>query len=481
VHWESWLLRLALLATAAYQAVSGNTNGATVAGEGFVVSLVPLLIARLSQTHVPRPLELAFVLGMALQFISESTKLFEIFTYWDKIVHPTLVALTAMIGAWLLLGYAEAFGKRIPIHLAAAFGLLLGMSVGAFWEFVEFASDWFGGANLQKSNADTLTDIIANDIGAFVATLFGLRLYTHALTPDQRREMGHIARWLAHGPSRLFDRHGRLLGTSLAVLFGLILFAAQWVDRDTPALASGLPAGQSWAWNFLESAGDDTQILAGDWVADERGICRVNLEHPKPGSEKMGLLELAPGRIYGADGQPYTLQARYFEERPSLSQGTEMDAGIAFGIRDDQDFDLLEQSALHDVLRLDRYVHGKRRDLREKLFRTHGNEWHTLRADVAGSTVTASVDGQTIYSVNNVPDTAGGIGLWARAAAATCFSQAEVIVGGASPAPRPVGGSSPAATRLRGGDAKELCLSTSQGSRGAAGELLNGRRCRAWP
>src|SRR5438034_6716589 len=242
---------MALLATAVYQAIGGNQDGTVVAGGGVVGSLVALLVGRLSQTHLPRPLELAFVLGMALQFISESTKLFELFTYWDKIVHPTLIALTAMMAGWLLLGYAEAYGKRIPIQLAAAFGLLLGMSVGAFWEFVEFASDWFGDANLQKSNADTLTDILSNDIGAFVATLFGLWVSTHVLSPGQRREMGQIARWLGHGPSRLFDRHGRLIGTVLATSFAVMLFLSQWMDRDTPALASGLPVGQSHSWDFL--------------------------------------------------------------------------------------------------------------------------------------------------------------------------------------------------------------------------------------
>lgn len=428
LHWESWLLRLALLGTMAYQITSGNKDGATVAGEGFVVSLVPLLVQRLAGTHVPRPLELAFVLGMALQFISESTKLFELFTYWDKIVHPTLVALTGVIAAWLLLGYRDAFGKRIPLHVAGAFGMLLGMAVGAFWEFVELASDWFGDANLQKSNADTITDIMSNDIGAFVATLFGLWLYTHVFSQNQRREMGVVARWLAHGPRLLLQRHGRIVGTVGCAAVASVLFLSQWVDRDAPALASGLPDGQSRSWNFVADPSGDTLVLAGDWVADERGICRENLEHPKPGSEKMGVLELAPGAMYG--DQPYSLEARYFEERPPIQQGTEMDAGVAFGIRDDKDFDLVEQSALHDILRVDRYVHGKRRDLREKLVRTHGNEWHVLRVDVNGSSVTASVDGQPEFSVDHVPDTQGGIGLWARAAAATCFSDARVIVGG---------------------------------------------------
>ena len=189
-----------MAATCQFQIISGNVQGAVVALEGLVISLVPLLVERRGKSHVPRLLEFAFTLAIALQFISESTKLFEIFTYWDKIVHPTLVALTSTIVAWLLLGYRDAFHKRIPTQFAAAFGLCAGMSVGAFWEFVEFASDWFGDANLQKSNGDTMTDIISNDIGAFVATLLGMFVYVHVFSSAQRNELGSVAQWLAHVP-----------------------------------------------------------------------------------------------------------------------------------------------------------------------------------------------------------------------------------------------------------------------------------------
>jgi hypothetical protein len=433
LHWESWLLRGVLLGTLAFQIVTGNKDGAMVAGEGVVVSLLPIPVQRLSGTHVPRALELAFVLGMALQFCSESTKLFEVFYYWDKIVHPTLVALSAMIAVWLLLGYRDAFRTRLPTHLAAAFAMLLGLSIGAFWEFVEFASDWFGDANLQKSNADTVTDILANNTGAFVATLLGLWIYLHLLGPNQRDEMGRIARWLGHGPRRLLDSHGRLLGAAAAAAFAAVLFASQWVDRGIPALASGLATGSSRDWSLVNlNLGDptaDAQPLAGDWVPDPRGICRENLEHPKPGSEKMGLLQLGPGTVYGLDGQPFSVQAQYVEERPPKVDGSEMDAGIAFGIRDAENFYLLEESALHDILRLDRYIHGKRRDVREALLRTHGNEWHTLLLSVDGGTVTAGLDGAPAYTVTGLEDTAGGIGVWGRTAAATCFSDARAEVG----------------------------------------------------
>ena len=394
------------------------------------MSLIPIGIGRLSGTPVPRPLEFAFVLGMTLQFFSESTKLFELFYYWDKLVHPTLIALTGMITAWLLLGYRDAFARRMPIHLVAAFSILLGICIGAFWEFIEFTSDWFGNTDLQKSNGDTVTDIIANNIGAFLATLLGLYLYTHFFSPGEREDTGHVARWVAHGPLVLVRRYGRLLGgLAAAAIVGLVVMS-QWVDRGTPALASDLTPGVSQTWQFANSAApSDAQTLSGDWVADARGICHENLDNPKPGSEKMGVLQLAPGSLYSGD---FSVQAHYFEERPQVSQGSEMDAGIAFGIRDASDFDLIEENALHDVLRVDQFIHGNRRDLREKLYRTHGNEWHTLDVSVSGASVTAGIDGQTIYTVDNVPATDGGIGLWARGAADTCFSDVTVTVGAPS-------------------------------------------------
>jgi hypothetical protein len=42
--------------------------------------------------------------------------------------------------------------------------------------------------------------------------------------------------------------------------------------------------------------------------------------------------------------------------------------------------------------------------------------------------VSVSLDSQEIYTVRNLPETAGGIGLWARTSAATCFHQVQVKV-----------------------------------------------------
>jgi hypothetical protein len=259
--------------------------------------------------------------------------------------------------------------------------------------------------------------------------LLALWLYVRFFSKHQRDETGVVAAWLTHGPTRVLRRHGRILGALAAVLLAGVLFLSQWIDRGSPALAAGLPPGDSREWHFAGGpTPDDAVVLSGDWLADPRGICRENLDNPRPGSEKMGILELTPSSAYGLDGQPFTLQARYYSERPPNFGGSEMNAGVAFGIRDADNFNVVQQSALHDVLRLDMFIHGRRRDVRDKLFRTHGDEWHTLEVAVSGSTVTAGVDGQTVFTGSNVPRTDGPIGLWARAAAATCFSDVSVRV-----------------------------------------------------
>jgi hypothetical protein len=56
-----------------------------------------------------------------------------------------------------------------------------------------------------------------------------------------------------------------------------------------------------------------------------------------------------------------------------------------------------------------------------------------IRCSVCGPGVSdAGVDGQPVFAVANVPFTGGSIGLWARAAAAICFSDVTVTVGTSS-------------------------------------------------
>src|SRR6266540_4279107 len=138
-HRTAWVLRAVLVIILVVQLVRGNMGAAIVAAEGSVASLITLLVSRLSGWHVPWLLEVTFVVAMVLQFGSEALKLFELFTYWDKLIHPLEIFLASGVATYLMLGYRHYHRLQIPDGLAAAGASLFGMSLGSFWELVEFA------------------------------------------------------------------------------------------------------------------------------------------------------------------------------------------------------------------------------------------------------------------------------------------------------------------------------------------------------
>jgi len=425
-HWESWALRAALAALVGYQLVTGNRNGATVVAIGLVLSLLPPLITHFSHWRVPRPLDFIFTLAMVLQFASESLKLFEILTYWDKIVHPGEIFLATGVGTFLLLGYRHRHQLDIPDGLAAAGAMLFGMVLGATWELVEFAMDWFGNANLQKSNADTMTDVLTNDAGAIFGCLLAFWWWRHRTRELEKDQAGAIADWLTGRLSRLFCEHGFAVGVVVALAIAGLIFAGWRMDREPLPPPSAIP-GQPASWQFTPGGSGQagTAVLLGDWQTDARGICRVNPENSQPGSEQMGLLALAPGASYGLDGG-YVLAADIYAERPPLGAGTAMATGLAFGVRDADNFYLVHLDATHDILSLERYLHGHKRWVVEQRVRTRGNEWHALQVTVEGDRVAAAVDGRPIFEQRGIVDTAGGVALWSRVTTAGCFADAQV-------------------------------------------------------
>ena len=63
-----------------------------------------------------------------------------------------------------------------------SFGLTC--SIALFWEIAEFGSDTFLGTNIQKSNANTMRDLILGTAGAFVFLLFRRSTYRQKNDPD---------------------------------------------------------------------------------------------------------------------------------------------------------------------------------------------------------------------------------------------------------------------------------------------------------
>jgi hypothetical protein len=160
------LIRATYLIGALGMVVAGEIGGAVR------LALTAALVIAVRQLDLPRPLDLAFVLGMGLQGWGNAFNAYDDLAWYDTVVHFLLPALfspvlyVALERIDVLPKLAER-GRRhqyVGIFLITfALGLAFG---GALYELYEYAADQLLGTDLSKGYTDTITDLFADTCGA---------------------------------------------------------------------------------------------------------------------------------------------------------------------------------------------------------------------------------------------------------------------------------------------------------------------------
>jgi hypothetical protein len=177
----------------------------------------------------------AALLGVGLIVTSDALGLYDRVIYWGKLVHVVEGFLVTAVVGLLLLSFTDR--PRLDIHtqILALTTIGVGVTFGAFWEFLEFLLDWVRYSDLQKSNTDTMTDMLGNDVAAVLATLLAFHAYHHWII--EKRELGDLADSIFTPIGRLLDRHGTLLAL-VALLSIAVYVAALWyAERPLPFVA----------------------------------------------------------------------------------------------------------------------------------------------------------------------------------------------------------------------------------------------------
>jgi hypothetical protein len=161
------VLRGSLLLGAVGFAVAGDLGGALLLG-GFGAAT---LLARV--VNLPRPYDLGFVLAMLLQGWGEALAAYDKLPWFDNVVHFLLPCLLAPV-IYIALARIEVLldpkDETYTRHYVGIFVITfsIGSMIGAVWELAEWAGDTWLGTNLQKSNIDTVGDLLFDTIGALV-------------------------------------------------------------------------------------------------------------------------------------------------------------------------------------------------------------------------------------------------------------------------------------------------------------------------
>jgi hypothetical protein len=145
---------------------------------------------------LPRPLDLAVVVGMSLQAWGNLFDFFDRFGWYDDVVHFMLPMLTCA-ASYIALAQFQIVPRPGNDLRRADLGVglvtfLIGMGYAALYEIYEAGADWILGTDppLQDSLADTNTDLLfgalGSTVGALVLTLWYVRGYgvLRRLPPD---------------------------------------------------------------------------------------------------------------------------------------------------------------------------------------------------------------------------------------------------------------------------------------------------------
>jgi hypothetical protein len=110
----------------------------------------------------------------------------------------------------------------------------------------------------------------------------------------------------------------------------------------------------------------------------------------------------------------------------TISDGQGQAAGIIFRMRDKDNYYILHADALADSVDVDKYVNGRRVNLSRAPATVHAGQWHELRVDAEGATMTGYLDGDKVVTASDSTFTTGGVGLWTTSDSRTCFDDVTI-------------------------------------------------------
>ncbi|MEH7349092.1 hypothetical protein [Gottfriedia acidiceleris] len=140
---------------------------------GFVCALVPLILDKVFKIRFAFPLIISYFAFLIGSFCLGSMLRFYSLGWWDTFLHFLSGTLVAFLAIDLL---GKLTTKQSRSGMSAGFIFLFvfafGVFCGAVWEIWEFSSDQFFRTNTQGGgNFDTMTDIIADSIGALIIAI----------------------------------------------------------------------------------------------------------------------------------------------------------------------------------------------------------------------------------------------------------------------------------------------------------------------
>lgn len=169
------ILQIFIFGLAVVDLVSGHWLNAFAASTVFLLTFFPAILERQLRVHIPIEWTLLTCLFLFASYaLGEIQDFYARFWWWDLMLHSLSALTMGIIGFLMIYVFYMTNRIRIPPLMVSILTFSLSVTMGVLWEIFEFCMDWFFGLNMQKSGlVDTMTDLIVDALGSFVAALLG--------------------------------------------------------------------------------------------------------------------------------------------------------------------------------------------------------------------------------------------------------------------------------------------------------------------
>lgn len=147
------VLRVLVIAVAVLEFFNGDYEAVFLCILTLLLLLAPAFVQVRFRIELPSALEvIVLVFVFAAEILGEISSFYEIFPFWDTVLHTMNGFLAAAIGFSLvdLLNRSDRVKFELsPLYLAIV-SFCFSMTIGVVWEFFEFSMDMMFGFDMQK-------------------------------------------------------------------------------------------------------------------------------------------------------------------------------------------------------------------------------------------------------------------------------------------------------------------------------------------
>lgn len=147
-----FLLRTLVIISLVIQGIHGNWNNTFLCIFTLILFTVPDLVSKKLNLKLPNTLEvIVYIFIFSSSILGEIQNFYDVFPHWDTMLHTLNGFLCAAVGFSLV----DILNNNIDaIDMTPAFVSLVAfcfsMTIGIFWEFIEFSIDKYLNKDMQK-------------------------------------------------------------------------------------------------------------------------------------------------------------------------------------------------------------------------------------------------------------------------------------------------------------------------------------------